>query len=540
MLLLVLALSLPACGGDGGGSRTPAASAGAGAPATGTPPPAAASSSIAPTGGDATAGTAAAPTAAPAGATATFTDGVASGDVTASSAVLWTRAEGGDRLSIEIATEPSFAGARIEQATTSEARDFTVKQRLDGLAPATRYYYRFRAGEAVSAAGTFVTAPEAASSRPLRFVFSGDSDGTRAPDGTPAYNNFEVLDAAAAEDPAFFLYFGDTIYGDRQPAATTLDGYRAKYRVNRGYPALTNILARTSTYNTWDDHEVVNDFDGATQDRARLEAGRQAFREYMPIDDSSGDAATMYRTFRWGRDVELFALDERSFRSADVSAACSAGGTPDPLPGAAAPGVPDALRGGRGLLGLPPDLPAGCLAAIDDPSRTMLGAAQKEFLKTRLRASDATWKVIVNEVPMQQLLALPYDRWEGYAAERREILSFIRDNGIKNVVFLTTDLHGNIFGPVRMDVFNDPAPVAYEAVVGPIATSTLKRSIAKAVGETASAVFAPLLTGVLKADCAEIDAYSYGLVEVDPAGIMTITAKDAGGSVLCAQVLHAS
>ena len=540
MLLLLLVILLPACGGDSGGSGAPATSAGAGATAIGTPPPAAVSSSIAPGGGEATAAAASTDVPAPAGATAAFTDGVASGDVTASSAVLWTRAEGGDRLSVEIATEASFADARTERAATSAARDFTVKQRVDGLSPGTRYYYRFRAGEAVSATGMFVTALEATASVAFRFVFSGDSDGTRAPDGTPAFNNFEVLDAAAAEDPAFFLYFGDTIYGDRQPAATTLDGYRAKYRVNRGYPALTNILARTSTYNTWDDHEVANDFDGATADRTRVEAGRQAFREYMPIDDSGGDTATMYRTFRWGRDVELFALDERSFRSADVSAACSAGGTPDPLPGAAAPGVPDALRGGRGLLGLPAEVPVECLAALDDPSRTMLGAAQKEFLKTRLRASDATWKVIVNEVPMQQLLALPYDRWEGYAAERREILSFIRDNGIRNVVFLTTDLHGNIFGPVRMDVFNDPAPVAYEAVVGPIATSTLKRSIAKAVGETASAVFAPLLTGVLKADCAQIDSYSYGLVEVDPAGIMTITAKDAAGGVLCAQVLHAS
>jgi hypothetical protein len=168
----------------------------------------------------------------------------------------------------------------------------------------------------------------------------------------------------------------------------------------------------------------------------------------------------------------------------------------------------------------------------------MLGAAQKQFLFDRLRSSDATWKVIVNEVPIQQIAVVPYDRWEGYAAERREVLSFIRDNGIKNVVFLTTDLHGNVFGPVRMDVFSDPAPVAYEAIVGPIATATLRRDIAGAIGDAAAGVFAPLLTGVMKVDCAQIDSYAYGLVEVDPAGIMTITAKDASGRALCAKVLR--
>jgi phosphodiesterase/alkaline phosphatase D-like protein len=148
--------------------------------------------------------------------------------------------------------------------------------------------------------------------------------------------------------------------------------------------------------------------------------------------------------------------------------------------------------------------------------------------------------VIVNEVPIQQIIALPYDRWEGYAADRREILSFIRDQHIRNVVFLTTDLHGNVFGPVRVDLFDDPTPVAYEAVVGPIATATLKQEIASAISDTAANLFAPLLLSVVKADCASIDTYSYGSVDIDPAaGTLTVTARDASGAALCSKTLQA-
>ena len=517
-----------ACGGDGGANRTPVLT---GAPTSGresTPgaqaTPAANAASTTPAISGST------------GTNATFTLGVASGDVTSTSAVVWTRAEGAGAVEAEIARDASFKTYGSTQASTSAERDFTVKALFGGLAAGTTYYYRFFARGAFSPIGTFTTAPAETTSRPLRFVFGGDSDGVRNAAGAPTYNNFEVLDAAAAEHPAFFLYFGDTIYADRDPVASTLAGYRSKYRENRSYPALTRLLAQTSTYNTWDDHEVVNDFAGKTVDRAMFEAGRQAFREYMPIDDSAGDPATMYRAFRWGNDVDLIALDERSFRDGSASAACAG----DALPGVLAPGVPPIYRAGRAILKLPDAIPPACLDTLNDPARTMLGAQQKAFLKQRLKSSTATWKVIVNEVAIQQIEAQPYDRWEGYAAERRELLSFIRDNGIKNVVFLTTDFHGTIFGPVRIDLFADPAPVAYEAIVGPIATFTTKRELSFTFGEAAANAFGPLLTNVIQVDCNELESYAYGLVDVDPAaGTMTITSKDASGSDLCKKQLKA-
>jgi phosphodiesterase/alkaline phosphatase D-like protein len=257
----------------------------------------------------------------------------------------------------------------------------------------------------------------------------------------------------------------------------------------------------------------------------------------MPIDDS-GDPSVMYRSFRWGKDVELFMLDGRSFRSESSAGTCTEGGQPDPLPGAALLSAPESLRGIREFVGLPAELPPGCRDSLDDPARTLLGAEQKQWLKDQLAASTATWKIVANPVPVQSLLVSPYDRWEGYAAERREILEFIRDEAIDNVVFLATDFHANIFGPVRIDPFDSTPPVAYEAVTGPIATAPLQQEIVSAVGEGTAGVLGAFFTGVIGVDCAELDSFAYSVVEAD-AESMRITAKDDSGEVLCDETLEA-
>ena len=139
----------------------------------------------------------------------------------------------------------------------------------------------------------------------------------------------------------------------------------------------------------------------------------RAFTEYAPVTYTAGDG--LYRTFRWGKNLELFFLDERSFRSGKVTAACG---------GDIAPTAPPAVRAGirrdRARARASPS-PQACLDAIADPSRTMLGARQHAAFVRAIRASTATFKVVVNEVPLMQLYALPYDRWEGYQAERERV-----------------------------------------------------------------------------------------------------------------------
>jgi len=458
-----------------------------------------------------------------------FTSGVAAGDARPDGAVLWARVDREATLTIEVAADESFSQLALEQEVhTNEGSDFTAQAAVSGLTPATQYYYRFRHDDTLSATGMFRTAPAVDDFNPVRFVFSGGTDGSGAFD-------FHVLETALADDPDFFVYEGDTI----APGADSLDTFRARYRENRTVAPLADLLAATSTYAIWDDNEVAPDFAGTTVAPEVLAAGRQAFLEYLPL---GGDATNvLYRRVRWGSAVELFILDTRSYRDDNVAAACTATGAsaPDVLPALGAPAAPEAYRALRTAIGLPAESGLDCLNALSSPGRTMLGREQREWLLAALADSDATFKFIVAPAPIAELVAQPYDRWEGYRAERDAVVRFIADRAIDNVVFLSTGLQASIISDVRVDLAS-PA-VAVEAVAGPIAAETLGAAIARTQGERAIPVYEQLLQQVARVSCTAFDAYSYGLVEVDPAaGTATITLKDEDGAQLCRTVLAAA
>jgi 3-phytase/alkaline phosphatase D len=469
-----------------------------------------------------------------------FTDGVTSGDVTSSSAILWTRIDRDASVKVEVWNNPQLKGKKAFQQAVSHvsaAGDFTVKVDATGLAPDTAYSFRFKHedadGTSFSEVGTFRTAPSPGAAADLRFTYTGDADGTRLPGGAPAFNEFEVLEAERLEQGAFWVFDGDTIYADssfRASPATTLAEYHAAHRENRGYPNLRNLLAATSVYATMDDHEVVNDYDAATVDPARYAAGRRAFLDYYPVretglpHDPSCAGDPLYRKFRWGSQAEVFLLDERSCRSASAAAICQ---------GDLGPTLPVAVRTSFPfVLFLAPSPPPGCVEAIFDPARTLLGPVQKAQLFADLAASTAKWKLIVSEEPIQQFHALPYDRFEGYAAERNELLAFIRANEIEGVAFLTTDTHATLLNQVAIDRFADPAPIAVELVTGPVATNTFESEVLSIAGPIGLEIFNGLLTfdGM---DCRNLNRNSYALVlALAEEGTLTLTSKDQNGAVV--------
>jgi 3-phytase len=85
------------------------------------------------------------------------------------------------------------------------------------------------------------------------------------------------------------------------------------------------------------------------------------------------------------------------------------------------------------------------LASMFEPNRTMLGKPQLEQLKHDLLAAHnagITWKFVMVPEPIQHMGWFGgVDRWEGYALERTEVLKFIEDNAIRNVVFIAADVH---------------------------------------------------------------------------------------------------
>ena len=128
----------------------------------------------------------------------------------------------------------------------------------------------------------------------------------------------------AAERNDFNINLGDTIYSDSElggEPALTLAAKWAKYRLGLSPPNLRALRAGSGLYSHWDDHEFVNDFATRTEHGDPLYAtGVKAFMDYTPVSYTRENG--LYRTFRWGRHLELFFLDERSFRSGKVNAAC--------------------------------------------------------------------------------------------------------------------------------------------------------------------------------------------------------------------------
>ena len=125
--------------------------------------------------------------------------------------------------------------------------------------------------------------------------------------------------------------------------------------------------------------------------------------------------------------------------------------------------------------------------------------------------------------------------WEGYGAERSEILNFIKDQGIKNVIFLTTDLHLNLMNEVFIDLFANASPIAYEVVTGPVGAETDKDRILRLLGPAIGPVFVQARENLLTlvgADCRNIDTYSYGRVTVSQNGIAKIALKDGDKNII--------
>ena len=176
-----------------------------------------------------------------------------------------------------------------------------------------------------------------------------------------------------------------------------------------------------------------------------------------------------------------------------------------------------------------------CLDRIRDPSRTMLGAGQLQRFMREVDRSTAQWKVVINEVPIQEFYTLPYDRWEGYEAEREALIDYLQKN-VKNVVFLTTDVHATLVNTVKIDTLGQQGPPRdsgfFDLTFGPVATATYATEIDSVVGPgNAAQVDTLFYEGALQMACSEIDTYSYGQIDVNNIRIK-ITPKDLDGKPL--------
>jgi alkaline phosphatase D len=482
-----------------------------------------------------------------------FSYGVAAGDVSSSSAILWAKANKSGVYTLDVARNKRFTKELHSQvARAKKAHDNTLQSRMGRLKAGKRYFFRFVGRGSKSATGTFTTAPKPSQAKTVEFAWSGDQDFNATTGQTkPFWNDGGVLRKMKSERNAFNVMLGDTIYSDSEvpgrlnPIALSVKQKWAKYKVNLNNRALQALRGSAGFYSQWDDHEFVNDFspqESSFDNNVNVNGGTlykrgaQAFRDYAPVKWTKRTG--LYRSFRWGSNLEVFFLDERSFRSANADAnhVCDnpQTGRPD-----LAPTAPQTTRTLFSLVtpSLAQPVSPACTAAINDPNRTFLGQRQRDAFKQAVSKSTARFKVIMNEMPIQQYYILPYDRWEGFEHERQELLTYLRDN-VKNVIFLTTDVHATMINDARLKTLESGGPQnsgITDVTVGPVATANFGREIDEVTGQpnsyqlVDSAFLTPPPPDGVGMRCSVLDQFSYGQVKVTSTQL-TITPKDINGT----------
>ncbi|MDZ4765816.1 MAG: alkaline phosphatase D family protein, partial [Chloroflexota bacterium] len=386
------------------------------------------------------------------------------------------RAAATGTLTFDVATDADFASS--VQTVTAEVVDpmLPAKVAVEGLTANTSYFYRVTNTDGDSLTGRFITPAEAGARSGLRFGVSGDWRGELRP--------YVAISNAAERDLAFFMAHGDTIYSDIPSVdfpgeqAITVDDYRVKHnevysdRYERNYWA--DLRASTSIFATIDDHEVTNDFAGgaspSTDERfadetvafinqtALYQSGMQVFAEYNPLradvyadtgDERVDGRPLLYRYVTYGDDAAVIVLDARSFRDANQ-----------------APTL-DIFN---------QEAIAAYLASLFEAGRTLLGRPQVEMLKRDLLAAQEAgvlWKFVMIPEPAQQTGWFGgEDRWEGFALERTEVMQFIEDNAIRNVVFVAADVHTTFINKIeyQTEAGGDNIPThAFEISTGSVA-----------------------------------------------------------------------
>ncbi|MFM2037876.1 MAG: hypothetical protein RL432_815 [Bacteroidota bacterium] len=380
---------------------------------------------------------------------APFYHGVASGDPLSDRVIIWTRVtplDYGQTLTgtYQVATDDQFTNVVANGSfSTDSTKDFTVKIDVTGLNPNTFYYYEFEHNGAYSLVGRTKTLPLGNVSNMRLAVVSCASLESGY------FNSYDAI--AQRNDVDAVLMLGDYIYEyesqgfgpnanvDRtwEPAVeiTDLNEYRLRYNSYRLDYALRKLHQNFPWICIWDDHETANDaYTGGAGNHQgnegpwnqRMEAGKRAYFEWIPIRPKAPGNQKIFRTFELGDLAKIIMLDTRlEGREEQLSAN-------DPN--------------------------------FSDTSRTLLGTPQLNWFKNELSTTTQPWKIIGNQVMIGavEILGNPIntDSWDGYPAERQKLFDHLSTNNIDNTVVLTGDIHTSW----ALDLKNGNIPVGVEMV----------------------------------------------------------------------------
>ena len=285
---------------------------------------------------------------------------------------------------------------------TEKSTGFTAKCIADQVEPGKSYGYQLRINSKkvdLSYPTTFKTQPlwRWRTDPPEFSVATGSCAYINEPPydrpGTPYGSNYQIFTHIYTQKPDVMVWLGDNTYY-REPDWTTRTGMLHRYTQDRSLPELQPLLASTSHYAIWDDHDFgPNDSDGSW---VHKEMAWEVFKAFWGNPTYGVNGQKGCTTWFQYADVDFFLLDDRYFRAPNFCNSCD---------------------------------------------RTMLGENQLDWLFSALASSQAPFKVIA--IGCQVLCPIKmHERYNNFFPEEREkILSFIEKENIKGVVFLSGDVH---------------------------------------------------------------------------------------------------
>lgn len=462
-----------------------------------------------------------------------FPQGLSSGDPGADSGVFWTRVvrvdgvEGDIPVTLEISLTPlretvgSFRLFQQIQLVAKQANDYIIHHKLTGLEPDTNYYFRFVAGgDANNPVGRLRTLPaESAQVTAVQFALLNGLDWS--------YNHWQAMTEQALRysvltvQTHYMVLLGgainalvpdpgtirtvESVHPDLKlpdglavtgygKVASTLADYVYLQQIYRSDERLQKLLANYTLMPVFGEHDFTNDawqdhetYTAANQQRReQLLAALAAWMRYMPLDwgDVSYDPVAadfsrikLYRNFRFGNLFDLTLTEQRLQRSDHA------------IPENVNHG-PFALTGGVGsrLMADPAEL-----ASYSNGSQKILGDEQMAWLKTQLTKPGVVWRLLVGESPftympidftnepslapeLRKKSLMSADSWGGYLAQQQELLGFVEQNAVGNLVSLAA---GGFFAASEIwsDYSGVRKPVMVECCTAPISGRALSEEM---------------------------------------------------------------
>ncbi len=316
-------------------------------------------------------------------------------------------AQGEVRLAL--AKTPEFSGADwTTWKPVNSSADFTHQFQLTDLDSAQRYYIQLEGrsseGAAVTASelGSFKTAASPDEWEDVWFTVNTCQIYYQRdhPDGFQVFPAMSRLEPHFQDYPSFSVFTGDSVYYDRDnPRGKTVDLCRLHWQRMYALPLIKDYLRHVPAYWEKDDHDTFFDDCWRTYDAPWIapltfEEGAGVFLEQVPMSPK------LYRTFRWGKGLQIWLVEGRDFRS-------------------------------------PNDMP-------DGPDKTIWGKEQKEWLKSSILESDATFKILVS--PTAIVGPDNSEQEDNHAnpafySEGKEFRDWTRKNKLNNFYVTSGDRH---------------------------------------------------------------------------------------------------